>query len=147
MMSDIYFKKYAIKMFDIKGNTNSVLQTSPVIKSDAPIYFKEIFENINANNNFNFKIDNKLNGDFNLKIDINILDNCAIIYKDRNILNENIKDVLFILTLEELNNNFEENKKYKNLNLYKTEYSDWEESFKNELYYRLSLPHFGLKQC
>ena len=85
-------------------------------------------------------------------MDINILDNCAIIYKNRNILNENIKDVLFILTLEEfnnqnekLNNNFEENKQLKNL--YKTDDFDWEDSFKNELYDRLSLPHFGLKQC
>lgn len=153
-------------MFDIKGNTNSILQTPPVIKSDAPIYFREFLENINIKNynknseniynnaraNDFIKIDiNTAANDF-IKMDINILDNCAIIYKNRNILNENIKDVLFILTLEEfnnqnekLNNNFEENKQLKNL--YKTDDFDWEDSFKNELYHRLSLPHFGLKQC
>ena len=134
------FKKYKIQMFDIKSNKHVILQTPPVLKYDSEIYFKEIFESI--------EFDNKNNEEFG--IDINTDDNWATIYRIRyyGIKNEKVKDVLFLLSLMELNNVSYEYKTKDHKNNYRNDYinDDLILSFREELNYRLSLPKFALKQ-
>lgn len=151
-------KSYLIELFDITTQKKSIIQTEPFLLNESPNYFNQVLEKLNKKfvdtNNITETVNNQI-----LQLNISMDKMYAQIY----VTQENVergwiwnstnssKNILFELTLIELDNQFFEYNHHSNCDFgygyAKNCFApDWKSSFIDELNYKLLLPNYGLNK-
>lgn len=139
---------YLIEKKDIRENKTEIVGNTPILKSDALMYFNKIFEKIQLEDEKNI-----------LKMVYDQTKNSCDIFIEQELINkgwvwnsiELVKKTLFKLSLVELNETFLDTKVINNKNNYNYGYAshcfspEWKTQFVEELKYKLTLPKYGLE--